>query len=83
MYTITPGIAALIYLDYPEAGRRTFVYLSDGKPPVSGADESAADFLALPLVVRAAINRHFGIVFSLPVGRRADYLKNFQPIEIQ
>jgi hypothetical protein len=82
MYTITPGIAALVWLRSPES-TQVFVYLSDKKLPVSGADESAADFIALPLSVRAAINQHFGIVFSLPVGQRADYLKNLKPIEIE
>lgn len=29
----------------------------------------------LPLKVQAEINKHFGIVFSLPVEKRGDYLK--------
>jgi len=83
MYKITPGIAAIVYVDYPDTVKKTFVYLAEGKPPVSGPDESVADFFALPLAVQAAINRHFSIVFSLSVGLRAAYLKNFQQIEAE
>ena len=39
--------------------------------------------IALPLAVRAAVNKHFGTVFALPVERRGDYLKSVQPVEIE
>jgi hypothetical protein len=81
IYQLIPGIACFLSVKstgYDEA----FIYLSGEKLPVSARTDSDREFLALPLEVRAAINRHFGIVFSLPVGSRAQCLKDFVPIEV-
>jgi hypothetical protein len=81
IYKLIPGIAC--YLSVKSTGyEEALIYLSGEKLPVSARTDSDREFLALPLAVRAAINRHFGIVFSLPVGSRALYLKDFMPIEV-
>lgn len=37
----------------------------------------------LPVEVQSSINRNFGAVFSLPVGRRLEFVKSFQPYTIE
>jgi excinuclease UvrABC ATPase subunit len=69
-YTIKPGsIAAVQYVESEDNRRWTAVYLAEGKQPeitgVSGSGKST-----LPMPVLAAINRNFGMMFSVPVERR-------------
>ena len=81
-YTIQHGnIAAVQYVDTPEGKRVTCVYLSDGKP-VESTDRDARDFAALPMEVRAAVNRQFGQVFSLPLESRDVWVKAQVPFTV-
>lgn len=86
-YTIKPGIAALVHVEcelFPERyGSRSsaFIFMAEGKPVERGCGDPI-EFDALPLEVRAAINRHFGTVFALPIEARGRYLDNLIPWEI-
>lgn len=89
-YTIKPSLAAIIVvyadslpLTYGE-NSTTFIYVADGKPLEKGIGCSI-EINDLPLKVRAAIHKHFGTVFTLPIGQRADYLKSFDnnPIVVE
>ena len=81
-YKIIPAIASLVSVEceeFPESfGRRTrdYIYLAEGKEVVSG-EINNLQFKDLPMLVQSAINKHFGIVFSLPVARRNEYLQSF------
>ena len=73
-YTITHGsIAAVQYVDKPDGTRVTVVGMTSELQP---------EFEALPLAVRAAVNRQFGDVFSLPYNKREDFCKNSVPFVI-
>jgi len=74
IYTITHGsIAAVQYVDTPDGQRVTVV---------GGTTEKQPAFDALPLAVRAAVNRQFGMVFSLPHHRREAFVVNSKPFEV-
>lgn len=73
-YTISHGsIAAIQYVTTPDGARVTVV---------GETDEHQPEFEALPLAVRAAVNRQFGAVFSLPVSQRENFVKNSIPFEV-
>jgi hypothetical protein len=73
-YTIKHGsIAALQYVITPEGKELRIVYTKEYQP----------DFEALPIAVRAAVNKQFGIIFSLPYGARQGFIDNFIPFEVQ
>jgi len=73
-YTITHGsIAAVQYVTLPD-GRR--ITVTDSQEPDPDKD-------ALPLPVLAAINRQFGIVFSLPYERRQAFIENSIPFNVE
>ena len=86
-YKFIPSIAAIIGVEceafplrYGEH-RTDFIFLSEGKLPDKGIGQNV-EFCQLPLKVRAEINKHFGTVFSIPVGSRGLYLKQLGPWEI-
>ena len=71
-YTIEHGnIAAVQYVTTPE-GRKVIV--------VGG---TKTEFEALPLQVRAAVNKQFGIVLSLPYGQRQAFIDNSIPFTVE
>lgn len=73
IYTIKHGsIAAVQYVTKPDG---EIVYVTDSKDDM--------DLLRLPLEVRAAVNRQFGIVFSLPYEQRQKFIDNSIPFEIK
>ena len=81
-YTIKQGsIAAMIHV-IDEAGNTTdCIYMSENKQPEAYpagncAGYGAGAWEALPLSVRAHVNRQFGTVFALPVNRREDFVVN-------
>lgn len=88
-YTLYPGnIASMLHIQ-PEGGKMMdCIYMAAEKQPViflSGRKNEAAEaaaFMALPLSVRVAANRHFGGVFSLPVNERSQYLRHCVPWEV-
>jgi hypothetical protein len=72
-YTIKHGsIAALQYVITPEGEEITVVATKEHQP----------QFEALPLSVKAAVNRQFGLIFSLPYGERQCFIDNFIPFEV-
>ena len=87
-YTIKPGITSVVDVHcdaFPlRFGARveTYIYMDGGKP-VEQAPCGTLPFEQLPLKVRAAINRHFGTVFSLPLMARIEYMKNVVPWEVE
>lgn len=60
-----------------------FVTLPDGREiAISDANDEPNNKL-LPLEVRAAVNRQFGIVFSLPYASREKFISESIPFEIE
>ena len=73
IYTIKHGsIAAVQYVTKPDGA---VVYVTDSKDDF--------DLPKLPLEVRAAVNRQFGIIFSLPYEQRQKFIENSIPFEIE
>jgi hypothetical protein len=73
-YTIKHGsIAALQYVITPEGKELRIVDTKEHQP----------DFESLPESVRAAVNRQFGIIFSLPYDARQSFIDNSTPFEVQ
>jgi hypothetical protein len=72
-YTIKHGsIAACQYVTLP-SGKTLAVSDSPEEPNLKG----------LPLEVRAALNRQFSIVLSLPYGRRQAFIDNSIPFDVE
>ena len=73
IYTIKhASIAAVQYVICPDGSKLT---VTDSKEdPVIGK---------LPLEVQAAVNRQFGIVFSLPYASRDDFVNNSVPFDVE
>lgn len=72
-YKIKHGsIAAVQYVTLPD-GREITV--------TDASDEPNMRFL--PLNVKAAVNRQFGIIFSLPYASRQAFIDNSIPFEIE
>jgi len=79
-YTIKQGnIAAMIHV-IDEAGNVTdCIYISENKqteayPSGNCGGNGVAAWEALPLAVRAHVNRQFGAVFALPINRWNDFV---------
>ena len=73
-YTIQHGsIAALQYVTLPD-GRQV---------RVTNSNEPDREKDALPMEVKAAINRQFGIIFSLPYNQRQAFIDNSQPFTVE
>ena len=72
-YIIKHGrIAALQYVITPEGKEIRVVDTKEHQP----------EFEALPESVRDAVNRQFGIVFSLPYSSRESFVQNSLPFEV-
>lgn len=89
-YEIKPGIAAHVEV-HCEAfpmnygyRRSAFIFMAEGKLPEKGIADPVK-WGDLPMQVQAAINKHFGTVFALPVERRGEYLASFKdnPIVVE
>lgn len=73
-YTIKHScIAACQYVTLPD-GREIMV--TDSKEPDREKD-------ALPIPVLAAVNRQFGIIFSLPYSQRQSFIDNSIPFDVE
>jgi len=81
-YTIKQGrIAAMIHIIDEDGNMTDCIYMSENRQPEAykegGCDaEGIVAWEALPLEVRAHVNRQFGTVFALPVNRREDFVVN-------
>lgn len=80
-------IAAAITVHAEDGTQYDCYYIAPGKSVqvgVSGTEQAAeARFLVLPMEVRAAVNRQFGEVFSLPIGRRDIWVKSQIPFTVE
>jgi len=81
-YTIKQGsIAAIIHV-IDEAGNTTdCIYMSENKQPEAYLEGNCGGtgivaWEALPVAVRAHVNRQFGTVFAIPINRRQDFIEN-------
>ena len=83
-YTIKPcNVAACCDVFSPDGKQTSFIFMAEGKPIATIKDETGKEFQAMPLVIRAAVNKHFGTVFALPIDRRGEYLKACIPFTVQ
>lgn len=80
-YTLKPGsIAAIQYLETEDGQIFDAIFLAEGKPSEvhrRGSMRNVADTLPLPVLTR--INRNFGVMFSLPYGRRQSAIESAVP----
>ena len=73
VYTIKHGsIAAVQYVTKPDGAK---VAVTDSKEDL--------DLPKLPLEVQAAVNRQFGIIFSLPYEQRQAFIDSSIPFDIE
>jgi len=73
LYTIRHGsIAAVQYVTLPNGKE---ISVTDSKDDL--------DLPKLPLEVQAAVNRQFGIVFSLPYASREQFVRNSIPFTVE
>jgi hypothetical protein len=74
-YTITHGsIAAVQYVTLPNGSKVTVTDAQDG---------SEFELKRLPLEVQSAVNRQFGIIFSLPYNNRQAFIDNSIPFDVE
>lgn len=84
-YRIRHGnIAALLYVTLDNDPKEyEFVYVSGQQQPTRAVAGFWPLFDDLPLEVRAAINRQFGQVFSLPLEQRGAWVRAQVPFDIE
>jgi hypothetical protein len=81
-YTIKHGsIAGIIHVTDTDGNLTDCIYMSENKQPEAYLNhnmrgEGVEAWEALPLSVRAFVNRQFGTVFALPVMSREDFVVN-------
>lgn len=74
-YIIRHGsIAAVQYVVLPDGSQVTVTDAKDG---------SELELKRLPLEVQAAVNRQYGIIFSLPYVRRQAFIDDSIPFEVE
>jgi hypothetical protein len=74
-YTITHGsIAAVQFVTLPNGSKVTVTDAQDG---------SEFELKRLPLEVQSAVNRQFGIIFSLPYNNRQAFIDNSIPFDVE
>ena len=87
IYKITQGgIAAVITINAGGTDYNAY-YMAADKPVQLGCAGTEADaidrFMALPLEVRAAVNKQFHEVFAVPVALRSEAVKNRVPFFVE
>lgn len=60
-----------------------YVTLPNGKTISISDSPEEENLLLLPLEVKAALNRQFGIVLSLPYGMRQAFIDNSIPFDVE
>ena len=84
IYEIKPSnVASMLYVTTPEG---FVVCCFDNNEAYHEGNMSGDGKLwweSLPLEVRAAVNKQFGIVFSLPYNQRDDFLKSSVPFLVE
>lgn len=75
IYTIRHGsIAAVQWVTLPDGYEMSVTDAKDG---------SEKNLPRLPLEVRAAVNRQFGIIFALPYASREQFIKDSVPFTVE
>lgn len=88
-YIVKPGnIASVCYVVLPDGTAQQYIFdqeVATKRPLNVVPDDTYADvkFRILPVQVQAAVNRHFATIFSLPVERREEYIRSFQPLTVE
>ena len=87
IYKITHGsIAAVITINAGGTEHNAY-YMAADKPAqldCAGTEaDSVARFMALPLEVRAAVNKQFHDVFAVPLAMRSEAVKNRVPFFVE
>lgn len=79
-YTLKPGAIASVLFVVPEEGRTLdCIYLAENQVVQIWPNQTVE---ILPVPVRAAVNKHFGTMFSLPLNRREAYLRSLVEWEV-
>lgn len=84
-YTISHGrIAALQYITTPAGEKLRAIHMGEEDKTVVHPESGGGInyWQSLPLPVQAAINRQFGIVFSLPYSERESFVLSSIPFEV-
>lgn len=84
-YTISHGrIAAIQNITTPEGAKISAIYMAEHKQPEAYPEGNMSRDIwqTLPLPVRAAVNRQFGLVFSLPYAGREAFVLSSIPFEV-
>ena len=80
-YTLRPGYIASVLYVQPEDGRTLdCLYIAENLPVQVWPNRTIE---VLPGPVRAAVNKHFGTVFSLPSIERGAFLQSLEPWEVE
>lgn len=83
-YTLTHGGIAAVLTVTPEQGEPfDCICINERETVVGVGSDGRAKFEALPLEVRAAVNKQFGAVFSLPVSRRSEWVVSQEPFTVE
>ena len=86
-YTIRPGVAAVAAIHCEGQHVRTAIFLGPDRLDPHAGDKARVSWEfasapaasprdGIPVPVLAAVHRHFGTVFALPVERREAYLRS-------
>jgi hypothetical protein len=76
-YVLKPGnIASVLYVTTENGKTFDCIYAAENKPVEVWPNQTIE---VLPIPVRAAVNKHFGTMFALPLERRGAYIKSLIP----
>lgn len=77
------NISAIIHVDV-DGRRYDFIYMAECKTEAYPDGNLRVDIWDnFPLEIRAAVNKQFGVIFSMPVEKRGNFIANFMPFEIE
>jgi hypothetical protein len=88
-YTIKHGnIASIIHVTDTDGNLTDCIYMSKNRQPEAYLNhnmrgEGVEAWEALPLSVRAFVNRQFGTIFALPYGMREQFIKDSVPFTVE
>ncbi len=85
-YTIKHGLIAAIQYIHTGDGREPCVAVYMGPERLDPQDKQVHKVeydRAMPIEVQAVVNRNFGVMFSVPVGRRENLIRTIQPTEVE
>lgn len=83
-YTIQPGIAALQRITPEGEPPYSAVYLGPELLDPNDKTIYKVEYsLSTPPEVKAVVNRNFGMLFSVPVGRRQSIIDNMVPVTVE